>query len=65
MASQVAPTVLRLLAASVNVANKSGSIIRSVLSSGNLGIVEKVGGINHHHHIQFIHSFNYLIKFLI
>ena len=35
-------TVLRLLAASVKVAEKSGTIVRSVLSSGKLGIVEKV-----------------------
>lgn len=35
------PLVLRLLAASVNVAKRSGTIIRQVLSSGDLGIVEK------------------------
>lgn len=35
-------TVLRLLAASVKVAEKSGTIVRSVLSSGELGIVVKV-----------------------
>ena len=36
------PLVLRVLAASVNVAKRSGTIIRKVLSSGDLGIVEKV-----------------------
>lgn len=35
-------TALKVLAASVAVANRSGTIIRKILSSGNLGIVEKV-----------------------
>ncbi|XP_067943701.1 3'(2'),5'-bisphosphate nucleotidase 1-like [Watersipora subatra] len=35
------PTVLRLLAASVKIAEKSGNIVRRILSSGELGIVEK------------------------
>ena len=42
--------VMRLLAASVNVAKRSGSIVRTVLSSGDLGIVEKVNSS-----IQSIH----------
>ncbi|KAM3184276.1 hypothetical protein ACTXT7_008686 [Hymenolepis weldensis] len=39
-----APFVMRLMASSVSIANFAGSIIRKVLSSGELGIVDK--GIN-------------------
>nr|CDS29822.1 3'(2')5' bisphosphate nucleotidase 1 [Hymenolepis microstoma] len=38
------PFVMRLLASSVSIANYAGSIIRKVLSSGELGIVDK--GVN-------------------
>lgn len=34
--------MIRLLAASVAVANRSGNIIREVLKSGRLGVVQKV-----------------------
>ena len=40
--SSAAPLLLRLLSASVCSANKAGVLIREVLKSGNLGIVEKV-----------------------
>lgn len=39
-----APLILRLLSASVKISHKAGSIVRQVMSSGNLGIVDK--GIN-------------------
>lgn len=35
--------VMRLLASSHTVAEKAGAIVRKVLQSGELGIVEKVG----------------------
>lgn len=35
------PSVLRILASSVSLANHAGKIVRDVLSGGNLGIVEK------------------------
>lgn len=34
--------MIRLLSASVAVANRSGNIIREVLKSGRLGVVQKV-----------------------
>lgn len=34
--------IMRIIAASINVANRAGSIIRDVMSKGDLGIVEKV-----------------------
>lgn len=36
------PLMIRLLSASVAVANRSGNIIREVLKSGQLGVVQKV-----------------------
>lgn len=36
------PLILRLLAASVNVTNRAGILIRDILAKGDLGIVEKV-----------------------
>ena len=36
------PLMIRLLSASVAVANRSGRIIREVLRSGQLGVVQKV-----------------------
>lgn len=36
------PLMIRLLSASVAVANRSGKIIREVLKSGQLGVVQKV-----------------------
>ena len=38
------PLIAQLVAASVNIALKSGQIIRSIMSQGDLGIVEK--GVN-------------------
>ena len=38
----VSPLVMRILAASVTVSHKAGDIIRGIMKSGNLGIVEKV-----------------------
>ncbi|XP_078672093.1 3'(2'),5'-bisphosphate nucleotidase 1-like [Branchiostoma floridae x Branchiostoma belcheri] len=38
-----APLVLRLVAASVSVAEKAGAIVRNVFNSGELGVVEKDG----------------------
>ena len=42
--SQSQPVMIRLLSASVAVANRAGQIIRDVLSSGKLGVVQKVKG---------------------
>ncbi|KAG8231156.1 hypothetical protein J437_LFUL011825 [Ladona fulva] len=39
--AQTSPLILRLIASSVCVANKAGTIIRDVMSKGELGIVEK------------------------
>ena len=36
------PLMLRLLSASVAAANRAGQIIRDVLESGKLGLVQKV-----------------------
>lgn len=36
------PTLMRIVSASVSVANKAGSIVKGVLSRGNLGIIDKV-----------------------
>lgn len=36
------PTIMRLMALSINTAKRAGSIIRDVMQKGNLGIVEKV-----------------------
>ena len=41
---QAAPLLTQLVATSVNIALKSGEIIRSIMSQGDLGIVEK--GVN-------------------
>lgn len=35
------PKVMRIMALSINTADRAGSIIREVLQRGNLGIVEK------------------------
>lgn len=42
MASSSGPVVLRLISASVSVANQAGKIIRDVMKRGDLGIVDKV-----------------------
>ena len=34
--------VLKLVAASVSIADRAGGIVRNIMSAGNLGIVEKV-----------------------
>jgi len=34
--------VLKLVAASVCIADRAGGVVRNVMSAGNLGIVEKV-----------------------
>lgn len=39
--AQSAPLVLRLLASSVTAATRAGKIIKDVLTSGDLGIVDK------------------------
>ena len=39
------PLVLRIVASSFNIANKSGEIIRNILKGGNLGIVDKATGL--------------------
>ena len=36
-----APLVLRIVASSYNIANKTGDIIRNILKAGDLGIVDK------------------------
>ncbi|KAJ6633404.1 3'(2'),5'-bisphosphate nucleotidase 1 [Pseudolycoriella hygida] len=41
MAHTQCPIVMRILAAGIQVANRAGSIIRDVMSKGELGIVEK------------------------
>lgn len=46
--------VMRLLASAYSVAEKAGSIVRKVLHSGELGIVEKVGQIHLWHLNSFI-----------
>lgn len=42
MATQAA-LILRVMASSIAVANRAGTIIRDIMSKGDLGIVEKVG----------------------
>uniref|UniRef100_A0A8C6STG0 3'(2'),5'-bisphosphate nucleotidase 1 n=1 Tax=Neogobius melanostomus TaxID=47308 RepID=A0A8C6STG0_9GOBI len=42
-ATQIPPVVLRLVASAYCVAEKAGAIVRNVLHSGELGIVEKTG----------------------
>lgn len=42
MAQCQSSIIMRIIAASINVANRAGSIIRDVMSKGDLGIVEKV-----------------------
>lgn len=37
-----APLMLRVLSASVAAANRAGNIIREVMSTGKLGVVDKV-----------------------
>jgi len=39
------PLVLRIVASSFSIANKSGEIIRNILKGGNLGIVDKATGL--------------------
>ena len=41
-----APLMLRVLSASVAAANRAGNIIREVMSTGKLGVVDKVSGSN-------------------
>lgn len=42
MALAQSSLVMRILAASIQVANRAGTIIRDVMHKGELGIVEKV-----------------------
>ena len=42
MSTAARPLMLRLLSASTCAANRAGAIIRDVLKSGKLGVVEKV-----------------------
>lgn len=42
MAQTQTPLIMRILAASIQVANRAGTIIRDVMHKGELGIVEKV-----------------------
>ena len=37
-----APLMLRVLSASVAAANRAGNIIREIMSTGKLGVVDKV-----------------------
>ena len=37
-----APLILRVLSASVAAANRAGNIIREIMSTGKLGVVDKV-----------------------
>lgn len=38
----VSPLAMRIIASSILIANRAGTIIRDVMSNGELGIVEKV-----------------------
>jgi len=38
------PLVLQIVASSVSIANKTGEIIRNIIKSGDLGIVDKATG---------------------
>jgi hypothetical protein len=40
------PLLLRLIASSVRIADRAGSIVRNIMSGGNLGIVDKVTPIS-------------------
>lgn len=42
MAQSQSAIIMRILAASIQVANRAGTIIRDIMSKGELGIVEKV-----------------------
>lgn len=42
MASSTTPLILRIVSASVAIANRAGNIIREIMKKGELGIVEKV-----------------------
>lgn len=39
--AQSSPLILRLIASSINVANRAGTIIRDIMNKGELGIIEK------------------------
>lgn len=49
------PVILRLIAASIPVANQAGKIIRDVMKAGELNIVDKV--IFTKNHVFSVHSF--------
>lgn len=55
------PVVMRLVASAHTVAEKAGAIVRKVLHSGDLGIVEKVG----HSYIFMTLSFDIVYAFLL
>lgn len=40
-----APLAMRIMASSIAIANQAGKIIRDIMSSGELGIVDKVRAI--------------------
>jgi len=40
--AQTHPLVLELVASSVRIADRAGTIVRNIMSAGNLGIVDKV-----------------------
>lgn len=55
------PLMLRLLSASACAANRAGGIIRDVLKSGKLGVVEKVLDIGFRGRIMFYVSMCFLL----
>lgn len=41
-----APLAMRIMASSIAIANRAGKIIRDIMNTGELGIVEKVSYID-------------------
>lgn len=41
--TEMIPTAMRLVALSINTAKRAGTIIKDIMQTGNLGVVEKVG----------------------
>lgn len=62
MAQSQTSIIMRILAASINVANRAGSIIRDVMSKGDLGIVEKVNCRKRQYFVKQEHFYWILVK---
>lgn len=53
----VSPLAMRIIASSIIIANRAGSIIREVMNNGDLGIVDKVLKLSNFQNAQLISKY--------